>query len=101
MRALDRLLGRERTDPRAIERRRQELADLRALLATPEGRRVLWRCLEFTDLYHCAAEADERADHARRGQRKVGVWLLQEIAAADPERWLLMQREAHERAQSP
>lgn len=100
MTLIDRLLGRERTDPQAIERRRQELQDLRALLATPEGRRVLWRVLEFADLYHCEAEADQRADHARRGRRKVGVWLLQEIAAADPERWLLMQREAMERART-
>lgn len=95
MRIIDRILGRVAPDADAQRREReQQLTDLREVLATPQGRRVLWRLLGFTELYHCALEQDERADHARRGQRKVGVWLLQEICAADPEMWLQMQREA-------
>lgn len=81
------------TDPDAVaseERRlarehQAALADLRAVLALAEGRRWLWRLLAHAELFRSSFDADNPARTAyREGRRGVGLWLLDEMAQADP-----------------
>jgi hypothetical protein len=83
-------------------RRLRELNDLRAVLGTAEGRRVLWRLLEFTGPRRTAyAFTDTNQTHFNLGQQNVGLHLQAEIIQASDDAYLLMTREArHEEEQN-
>lgn len=74
-------------------RRANELADMRAVLSTPEGRRVLWRQLSQCGLFESITVQSSEI-YVRSGRRDAGLALIAEITTADPEAYLLMQREA-------
>jgi hypothetical protein len=74
-------------------RRENELADMRAVLATPEGRRVLWRQLSQCGLFESITVQSSEI-YVRSGRRDAGLALIAEITQADPQAYLLMQREA-------
>lgn len=89
-------------DPKAVresgrkEKRREQQAedDLRALLQQPAGRRFLMRliaqkCHTFQTSYHPSGQQFA----ANEGRRGVGVELMTEIMALDPEAWITMLRE--------
>lgn len=78
---------------RAQKRREaDELADLRVMLSTPEGRRVAWRVLAYCKTFSDIWDASSRI-HFNAGQQNVGHWLLAEINAADEEKFFEMMRE--------
>lgn len=82
-------------EARRLEREEHRLQrqDMNLLLETPVGRRVVWRilgqCGIFTDGWDPSARI-----HFNAGKRNVGLWLLDEVMAANDEAFLLMQREA-------
>ena len=67
--------------------RKQEIDDLTEVMATPAGRRLIWRVLEqagiFAPCYTPEAE----------GARRVGLSLLGEIVSECPREYLMMQSE--------
>jgi hypothetical protein len=72
----------------------EEITDLREVLKTPAGRRVLWRVLEL-----CRAEQISFSTNAlqmafNEGHRNVGVQVKLAIVSADPALWTAMQEEA-------
>lgn len=72
---------------RAKFEREAELFDLREILATKGGRKFLWRLLDGCQLYaEMATQLDE-------GKRRVGLFIRNEILAADPDAYLLMVKE--------
>lgn len=79
------------------DRRERELRDLNAVLATPEGRRVMWRllghCRVFESIWHPSALI-----HANSGKQDVGHFIMAEIAAADQEALFLMMKESSDAA---
>ena len=79
-------------------RQQQDLSDMRAVLATREGRRVLWRLLEtckvFGSVWHPSALI-----HFNAGQQDVGHLILAKITEANDEALLLMMREAKQEAE--
>jgi len=89
-----------------LERRRRddELEELRQVVATPAGRRTLWRMLVFCGV-HASVYPDlavGQTDGALRiayaaGRQDVGHWLEAELVAADDEVLLRMMREARDR----
>lgn len=81
------------SDPRDIERatrktrlsRKDENRDLRTVLGTVEGRRVLWRLLE-----HCRVFSSVYDDHGPRmayysGRQDVGHFIVKAIDDANPD----------------
>lgn len=69
-------------------------ADLRAVLATPTGRRFIWRiitsvCHVFGDSFH----ADSRVEARSLGQQSVGQALMRECQRVSPKTYLLMVQE--------
>ncbi len=69
---------------RQRDARAQHEADVRAVLATPEGRRVWWRLLERTGTWSRAyTERDN-------GRRDVGVELLEEAQLISPTEYVRM-----------
>src|SRR5438876_10842526 len=73
--------------------RDQEVADMRSVLASPSGRRVLWHLLEdckvFASIWHPSALI-----HFNEGRRDVGLKLMGAIARADDHALLQMMAEA-------
>lgn len=79
------------------DRRNQELNDLRAVMSSVQGRRLVWRMLS-----HCAVAAsvfdpNNSRMSANSGRQDVGHWLQSEVIDADDDDATLyqtMQREA-------
>jgi len=60
--------------------------DLAAVLARPEGRRVLRRLLDRSGLFAASLTADPLLLAYREGGRALGLALLERIAAVAPDR---------------
>lgn len=75
-------------------RRKRELSDIRKVLSTPEGRRMIWRiwslCGTFSSSY---IPKDATHTAFREGQRDIGLALLLDINEAKPEAYSQMSRE--------
>ncbi len=67
--------------------------DWRAIVGSPEGRRVLWYLLEQCKVFESIMETSARI-YYNSGRQDFGHYLIGEITTADPQAWLLMQQEA-------
>lgn len=74
-------------------RRANELAEMREVLGTRAGRNVLWRQLCQCHLFETITVQSSEI-YVRSGRRDAGLALIAEITQADPQAYLLMQREA-------
>lgn len=73
------------------------LADARAVLRTPEGRRLLWWLLGEAGTYSTTySPGDSHGTAFQEGRRNVGIALEVTLAQADPMAVVDMQREAVE-----
>lgn len=73
--------------------RKQELADLRAILETAEGRRFLWRLLKHCGLYRTPFNPNAAIAAHNAGLQGAAYYLLSEICEASSPMWLQMQSE--------
>lgn len=72
---------------RRKEKRDRQLQqnDLRAVLATPAGGRVLWRVLEHAGMFQSVFNLDAGLMAFLEGARNEALWLVSEINAVDPQ----------------
>jgi hypothetical protein len=84
--------GRAKAEAERIENE-QVIADLRAVMDLPAGRRFMWRTLAATGLYRSSYHPSALI-HFNEGQRSIGLTLLAEITAHCPDQYLKMQAEA-------
>lgn len=77
--------------------RKQELADLKYVLASEQGRRLVWRlmgkCKTFSSIWETSAKI-----HYNAGQQDLGHFLLAEVMEANSESFLQMMKENKENA---
>lgn len=69
--------------------------DWRAVVALPEGRRVLWSLLDQCNVFKSIMETNARI-YYNAGVQDFGHTIIKEITAADPQAWIQMQIEAGE-----
>lgn len=81
-------------DRKVTDRRRRELVDLRDVLSSEPGRRVLWRFLGFCGVHETVLRENPITMAEAAGRQNVGHYLMAEIAAADDEAMFTMMREA-------
>lgn len=101
----DRAFVKNAADPKQVKDagrkekkvREQELNDLAALLADPAGRRVLWRVLEYCKVFGEVFNESPTIAAFNAGVRNVGLFVVNEITAADEMAFFLMMKEARER----
>lgn len=79
---------------RAREIERQHLADLRAIMQLPEGRRVLWWFLEFAGPFRSCFDNSGSVTSFNLGKDAVGKFLLVQLQKADIEKFFEMLRDA-------
>lgn len=72
--------------------RQQELLDIKTVLGSRNGRRLLWRLIGKCGVYDVGWEASAKI-HFKAGERNIGLFLMSEIIEADSELYLKMQRE--------
>ena len=75
-------------------KREQEAADIKALLADPAGRRVLWRLLDHCGVFRSSFTGHGARDAFNEGTRNVGLFLMAEITGADPDAFVTMLKES-------
>lgn len=92
-------------DVQAVKKRQKKakleaersLEEMRQLLAIPGNRAFLWRLLIECGVYRTNSEPDHGPMAFREGRRSIGLWLLNELLAADPNSYGRMRDEATER----
>lgn len=80
------------TKLKAKDTRKQELADIRSILDTKQGRRFIWKYLGECGVFRSSFSEDNRI-YFNEGKRHIGLMLLAEIMEADEEMYLKMTQE--------
>jgi hypothetical protein len=89
--------NKQRKEQKAAIQR--EVNDLVETLSTPHGRRLAWRIIAESGVFHPSAgfdgegRVDQGATLLNEGRRNLGLWLIAEIRDASPRIWLTMQQE--------
>lgn len=82
----DQVKGRKRKDRRIRER---ELADIKAIMTTQEGRRYMWRMLDKAGIYRSSFTGNS-STFFNEGQRNIGLIILADINESCPDLYLTM-----------
>lgn len=85
---------RDLHDRRAQRRYRRHLDDIREIVSSPKGRRVLYRLLDesrITAASFVAGQPD--VTNFNEGKRDIGIWLLTDLMKASPDAYAQMVRE--------
>ena len=80
-------------------KREAELNDLRKVLNSREGRNVFWRLLGEAQVFNSIWEPSAKI-HYNAGKQDFGHFVMSEILNADPEKYLLMTKEAQENGEN-
>ena len=72
--------------------REQQLNDLKFVLETPQGRRVMWGLLEHCKTFNSVWESSAKI-HYNSGQQDIGHYLMAEIVEADEKYLYQMMKE--------
>ena len=75
----------EQREHEAAERAEQRASDLRALLSTEQGRRVLTWIVRTSGYLALSFTGQAHTTHFREGRRSVGLDVFQAITGASPE----------------
>lgn len=78
---------------KANRERKQEIEDLRTVLSTQQGRRLLWRILGYCKVFESIWSPSAQIHHSA-GRQDVGHFIMAEIAHANEEALFTMMREA-------
>lgn len=84
-------------EKRATERERQ-LEDLRKVLATREGRRLLWRYMGLCGVFKNPHGAESHQTSFYCGMQAIGQTILTDVNESRDEALLMMMREARDDA---
>lgn len=76
---------------KAKRMRMREQDDLKAVLSTVEGKRFVWRVLEFCGIHSDSFDTNALQMARKEGKRSIGLFLEVEIGQSCPEKFLEMQ----------
>lgn len=83
------------------DRRKRELDDWRAVMATPQGRRVLWYLIRLSGYSESPSHQRGDVTNQKIGRADMGRLIISEMGhAGGIEPWLEMQRQAWKEKQS-
>lgn len=68
----------------ARSRAQQQQNDLETVLASGQGRRLIWRLLEYAGVFRSSFAADPSISAFNEGRRDTGLFLLGEIERVEP-----------------
>lgn len=95
------LVGQERAkhqqDDKARLNLQSELDDIKWLMGSRRGRRIVWRLLERTGIFRSSFTGNSET-FFREGMRNVGLMLMAQINEVCPEQYTTMVQEQRENA---
>jgi len=71
----------------------RQYSDLRKVLASPEGRRFVWRLMSEAGVFRSSFTGNSET-FFREGKRNIGLIILGDVMVAQPDSFTVMQREA-------
>lgn len=74
----------------------REIDDIRFVMSSEQGRRVVWSVLEKGRVFSAISPMDAMAMTFNEGQRNLALELFQRVMAHCPEQYLKMAKEASE-----
>jgi len=74
-----------------------EASDIRWLMESAQGRRIVWRMLNRTGVFRSSFSSDALAMSFAEGNRNIGLQLLAQVHELCPDLYPEMVREANER----
>ena len=77
--------------------RENELEEIRKILGTSQGKGFLWRLLKHCKVFDTISHHEPLAMSRMSGARDVGLWLIREIAEANPNGYLELVKEDRKR----
>lgn len=77
--------------------RQQEIGELKWLMSSPRGRRIMWRLLDLAGVYRISFDPNAMKMAFNEGNRNLGNQLLKEVMTLCPELFPVMLKE-HEDA---
>ena len=85
----------EQEERRKVEQRNYDrhLSDIQQLVKTPAGRRYIWSVLSLCGVMSASMRDNMYATAFREGQRDIGMKMLKDLVAANPESYDQMRRE--------
>lgn len=90
IRAQERKLAERKDDSK--RRKERDTEDVKLIMSTREGRRFMWRLLDFCGVYRNSFTGNSET-FFKEGQRNVGLMLLGEIHEHCPDGFLTMLKE--------
>lgn len=78
----------------------REREDLRRVLDSREGRRVLWSILDAAGVYGASYTGEAISTAYAEGRREIGITLLRKIESLAPGSFITMQREVLDEKQT-
>ena len=75
------------------DNRVKQVEDVKLIMSTKEGRRFMWRLLDFSGVYRTSFTGNSET-FFKEGSRNVGLMLLNEIHEHCPESFITMLKEA-------
>ena len=89
----DRLARRVEKNDLAKHDRDRELSDLKAVMRTPEGRRLVWRLLELSGVYRLSYQGNKDDAVFNDGRRSIGLVLMADLHEHCPELYNTMAKD--------
>lgn len=80
-------------DARMRDIRRQEAADIKWLMSSRQGRRIMWRLLRVAGIFLLSFNTNAMQMAFNEGKRAVGNQLFDEVLNLCPEQFPVMQKE--------
>lgn len=66
--------------------------DMKNLLSTEAGRSIIWAIMSRCDIFGTSMTGNSQT-YFKEGRRSVGLEIMAEVIAADPNAWINMQRD--------
>lgn len=82
----------KKAEVKGKDKRRQELSDIRTVLSSAPGRRLLWRVMEQCGTFSSIWEASAKI-HYNAGKQDLGHFIMAEIVEADENLLFKMMKE--------
>lgn len=85
----------ERAGKKVKQREDIDVADMKFIMGTPQGRRFMWRYLELCGVYTSSFQGESTHETAfKEGTRLVGLTLLNDVNLAGPQAYFQMIEES-------
>lgn len=75
------------------EQRNIEIAEITAMMSTEGGRNFVRRILEYSGVFNETFDLDAHKHAYNAGRRKVGLYLIDELQSAVPDKYIQLLRE--------